>query len=449
MNMRKLFYSIYSYAQGRNLFKYYNQFLRETNTKIPNNTTQNLLIKLLRYSHMSVPYYAEMMNQINERELLEYQPEMYLQKLPILTKDIIRKNFEQLKSQDIAYRSWYFQKSGGSTGEPLEIIQDQEFLDQTVAIKLLYSYLVSGRDLGEPEVHLWSSERDILGSKIGWKKPISNFLQNTTYINAFQKIDADRAREFMQLLKQKQPKLIIAYSQAMYALAKLVEAEKLKVVPQKAIITTAETLHPWMREKIESVFQCRVYNRYGSREVGDIACERPGYHGLWIAPWGNYVEIVDDNDRPVPPGVEGNIIVTCLINFAMPLIRYKIGDRGILSPHSNDSAQILEQVSGRIVDNFKTSKGDIIPGGYFIQLLAVVFNNDRIKKFQVIQKSYNLIHIKIILNELGNKSQFDFSLINEKIKNVMGKDCDIKVEFVDDIASSISGKYRYTISEVI
>ncbi len=101
-----------------------------------------------------------------------------------------------------------------------------------------------------------------------------------------------------------------------------------------------------MREKIQQVFQCRVYDRYGSREFGDMVCENPNMDGLWVAPWGCYLEVVDTHGQRLPDGVEGEILVTSLTNHAMPLIRYKIGDRGVLTPqaHRNENGgQVLRK----------------------------------------------------------------------------------------------------------
>jgi phenylacetate-CoA ligase len=363
-----------------------------------------------------------------------------------LTKDTIRNNFEQLKSEDLAKRQWEFNTSGGSTGEPIKLIQDQDYFERAIAISRLYCKWI-GREIGEPEVCLWGSERELFQNSMGWKAFFSNQLTNTTYLNAF-RMSPQKMREFVDVLNSKRPKLIVAYAQAIYELAKFAEEERLSVVPQKAIITSAGTLYAFMREKIESIFQCRVFNRYGSREVGDVACERPGFEGLWVAPWGSYVEIVDDDDHPVPPGVEGNILVTSLINYAMPLIRYKIGDRGVLAAESQSlkTVQILHKVSGRITDNFKTRTGKIVPGEYFIHLLGVVLNNEDIKKFQIIQKSYDLILLKIVKTD--KNSELDTSRIVEKINLVMNENYVINVEFVDDIPPVSSGKYRYTISEV-
>jgi phenylacetate-CoA ligase len=445
MKMRKMLYFTYtSLVKRSSLFQFYEEFSREDESGVSADTTRKLLVQLLTHCQKSVPYYRQAILKLGDS--FKKDPESYLLNFPILTKDTIRNNFEQLKSEDLAKRQWEFNTSGGSTGEPIKLIQDQDYFERAIAISRLYCKWI-GREIGEPEVCLWGSERELFQNSMGWKAFFSNQLTNTTYLNAF-RMSPQKMREFVDVLNSKRPKLIVAYAQAIYELAKFAEEERLSVVPQKAIITSAGTLYAFMREKIESIFQCRVFNRYGSREVGDVACERPGFEGLWVAPWGSYVEIVDDDDHPVPPGVEGNILVTSLINYAMPLIRYKIGDRGVLAAESQSlkTVQILHKVSGRITDNFKTRTGKIVPGEYFIHLLGVVLNNEDIKKFQIIQKSYDLILLKIVKTD--KNSELDTSRIVEKINLVMNENYVINVEFVDDIPPVSSGKYRYTISEV-
>jgi phenylacetate-CoA ligase len=441
MNIRKNIYFNYADLKGFNFHKIYKKLIKESCSNISIDIARELIVKLLTHSQKFVPYYANSISKIDDEEILQQRPELYLQKLPILTKDIIRTNFEKLKSIDLEQRKWYFNTSGGSTGEPIKLIRDLECKERSAAISLLFSYLV-GREIGDSQVCLWGSERDIFHNTIGWKSIVLNFFSNIKYMNAFQ-MTPSRMREFIQIINSVKPKLILAYAQAIYELAKFAEDERITIVPQKAIMTSAGTLYPWMREKIETVFQCKVFNRYGSREVGDVACERPGYEGLWVAPWGNYVEIVDDDNYLVPPGVEGNILITSLTNFAMPLIRYKIGDRGTLSGDWH-SGQILHKVSGRNVDIFKTKDGTLIDGEYFTHLL---YFKDWVQKFQVIQKSYSEIIIRI----LKSNSDYQYEELNDieaKCKIVMGKDCAVTFDFVSEIPPSSSGKFRYTISEV-
>jgi phenylacetate-CoA ligase len=217
--------------------------------------------------------------------------------------------------------------------------------------------------------------------------------------------------------------------------------------PQRVVVTSAGTLHPFMRETISRVFGCAVFNLYGSREVSDMACEIPGVEGLWVAPWGNFIEILDDEGMPVQPGQEGNIVVTCLTNYAMPLLRYWIGDRGALMADPtlfSSGAQILKHVSGRNVDVFRTRDQTLVDGEYFTHLL---YFRPWVWKFQVVQKSHELVLFKVVRAN-GEPPRSELEDITAKTRLVMGSDCHVDFQFVPDIPPHPSGKFRYTVSEV-
>jgi len=203
-----------------------------------------------------------------------------------------------------------------------------------------------------------------------------------------------------------------------------------------------------MRQKIESVFQTRVFNRYGSREVGDMACECDTHEHLHIAPSGHFIEIVDDNGAQLTDGVEGNIAVTCLMNYAMPLVRYSIGDRGVMSTARQCSCgrkgPMLKAVLGRNVDAFKTADGTLIDGEYFTHLL---YFRNWVRQFQVVQRGYSEVEYKIV-GSAGGAHPAEVEEIIAKTKLVLGPSCQVRLDFVPDILPSPSGKYRYTISEV-
>jgi len=422
----------------------YRQLLLEETTDKPEEITRMLVADLLSHCQRNVPYYREWMNKLGISSVQD--PLALLSQLPILTKDIIRQNSDRLISADLKRRRWQYNTSGGSTGEPVRLIQDRQFTARTGAIQLL-SFHWAGRDVGEPAVRVWGSERDILQGSMGLKMSLLNRLTNDTWLNAFRLTPASMCK-FIDLLNANQPKLIIAYAQAIYELAQFAEQEQISVTPQRAILTSAGTLHPFMRQKIESIFQCKIFNRYGSREVGDIACECKAHSGLHVFSRGCYVEVVDEEGHPVPRGEEGEILVTSLANYAMPLIRYAIGDRGSLSPDDTCACGrkglIFQKISGRNVDTFKKADGTLIDGEYFTHLL---YFRDGVRKFQVIQKDYKTILFKIVKTSSEWPPEERQEII-QKTRRLMGDDCIVTFEFVDQIPPADSGKYRYTISEV-
>jgi len=451
MNLRQAAYFALCGLRGQALGTCYKRILREDQEGIPPDTTKKLLVQLLTHCKQSVPYYARVMHNMGDS--FYENPKEYLRRFPILTKDILRNRFDDLKSTDLTRRKWYFSASGGSTGEPVKFIQDWESAARSGAVSLLYSKL-AGREIGESEVNLWGSARDITESTEHWRARFINKLSNTIILNTFY-MTPSRMREFIRILNATRPKLITAYAESIYELARFAEREGLEVAPQAAIISSAGTLYPSMREKIEQVFQCRVFNRYGSREVGDIACERPGCEGLWVAPWGHYVEIVDSAGNRVPDDTEGEILVTCLTNYAMPFIRYKIGDLGIWADQTCQPGRkgpLLKNISGRLTDCFFKKDGSIITPEFFIHMVGVVLNTGWIRKYQVIQEAHDLVHVVIALADPVDSPDEHFKQelleISRVIRLVMGQDCRAEYTFVTDIPPTPSGKFRYTISRV-
>jgi phenylacetate-CoA ligase len=446
MNWRKTAYLSYASLRGYRFPSLLLARLREYERGIELDTVAHSLSQLLQHCRNGVPYYAELLDEAGVRRIDGEDPRSCLQRLPILTKEIIRKNISRLQSKDLHARKWHHNTSGGSTGEPIQLVQDAEYDDHSAAIGLFYNSLL-GCEVGEPVVRLWGSERDLEGGTKSRKARFFNWLTNTTWLNAFL-MSPERMVQFVQTLNRLRPRLIVAYAQAAYELARFAERERISVTPQRAVLTSAGTLYPFMRDQIATVFGCEVYNLYGSREVSDIACELPGLEGLWVAPWNNFVEIVDDAGHPVPPGAEGNILVTSLTNYAMPLLRYAIGDRGALLPDNTlveqPGTQVLQRVSGRNVDMFRTRDQTLIDGEYFTHLL---YFRPWIRTFQVVQTASERILFKCVRAN-GGPTRSELEDITAKVRLVMGADCRVDFEFPGHLPPLPSGKYRYTISEV-
>jgi phenylacetate-CoA ligase len=402
------------------------------------------LRKLLKHCREKVPYYAELLSETSVRQI-DDDPRACLRKLPLLTKDIIRAHFERLQSNDNPGRNCHINTSGGSTGEPVRLVQDDDYRDASSATSLMSQEML-GCSLGQPQVRLWGSERDLEAGTKSCKARFFNWLTNTIWLNAFQ-MSPERMRTFVQVFNRVRPQLIVAYAQPIYELARFAEREQLKVEPQRAIMTSAGTLYPFMRETIARVFGCEVYNLYGSREVSDMAWELPGMKGLWVAPWANFLEIVDGGGEPVEAGEEGGIVVTSLINYAMPLLRYSIGDRGALKPEAgadDRKVQVLQHVSGRNVDVFRKRDETLVDGEYFTHLL---YFRPWVWKFQVVQKDYDLLLFKVVTTN-GKPSRAELDDIAARSRLAMGTDCKVDFEFVAELPALASGKFRYTISEV-
>lgn len=191
MNWRKAIICLLFYFSRNKTLKYFNEIIsvEKLSTKRINEYQETKLKNLLLHAYANVPYYRKVFNDIGvitdgNVVLSEFN------NIPILTKEIVRNEFDNLKSQDINKRDWCYNTSGGSTGEPVRFIQDKEYIQWNIANKL-YIKAIGGQEIGNKEVRLWGSERDILE---GQEKPSLRFrnrLYNRKEFNSFRMSEKD------------------------------------------------------------------------------------------------------------------------------------------------------------------------------------------------------------------------------------------------------------------
>ena len=403
---------------------------------------EKYLKALLLHAYYNVKYYNITLNEVGIIRNGEIDLDKF-STIPILTKSIIRQYREKIVSNDYMTRKWYYNSSGGSTGEPVRFVQDEMYRRWNSATnKYYYQDMLGIDEVHSRKVILWGSDRDIFEGTIGLRAKIGNWLTNTVFLNSFRMTKEDMEK-YIKIINQYKPELIRGYAGSLYELCRFAEANNLKIFTPKILVSAAETLTDDMREKIESVFGTKVYNFYGSREVGPIAGECK--HGLMhIFTFNNYVETINHN-KPVTENQEGNIIVTNLHNYSMPFIRYEIGDMAVSGPKKCKCGSPLptfEKVTGRVIEHFIKKDGTVIPGEFFIHLIGVVCNSGFIRKFQVIQEDYERIRLLVVPS--GTIDEHSKREITNKIRVVMGNECNIIWEFVDEIPKLKNGKYLYT-----
>jgi len=445
---RNIFFPVYwKYIKRSNVLNCYQELRNhQWNTTEENREIQRKkLYKLIKYADQNIPYYKKMIKEHNIRFSKDTIFDD-IKKFPLLTKNIIRNHFDELyKFRDNTY---YRNTSGGSTGEPVIFYQDSDYFAWNTATKIFFDEW-AGRKIGEPMLKLWGSLRDILKGSEGFKGYLRQQLSGVTTLSSY-RMSEKNIYKYVQRINNIKPCLILAYTSSIDELTRSIQEHHLSIYSPKAIMTTAGVLYPEVRARIERVFQAPVFNRYGSRELGDIACNCKTSPGLHLIPDIHYVEIVDENGKEVKPGETGEIVVTLLTNYTMPLIRYRIGDRSIFSEIECSCGRgfpLLKKVEGRIRSMFRNKQGNVIDSGFFIRLF---FFRDYIQQYQVIQESLERITINLVLKDKKQikVAEKDFMEINKTIKIIMGSGTIIKYNLVDVIDSSSSGKYRYIFSRL-
>ncbi len=405
------------------------------------------LRELVKHVYDRVPYYRHI---FDERGLKPNDIDCgeVLVKLPILTKQIIRNSFNDLMARGFPAKETILSSTGGSTGEPLMFYTTRDDHYNWGFAKAQRASRWKGYEIGDKSF-LLTHRRPYYSTLDKIKKVAKDFFMRTVYFDA-----AGMSRRTMPLLTKKlgefQPKFIRGYPSAIYLLARFMEREgKPKFIP-KAIITGGEQLYDYQRELYREIFECETFSHYGAWEAQSIAAECIEHSGHHIAAENVIVEIVDDKGKPFPVGSEGRILVTNLQNYAMPFIRYEIGDVGAISDQACPCGRglpLLVKLSGRTDDVIFTRSGKSIPGLALPRRFLAYLG---IEQVQIVQQSYEEVTVKIVLNrEYPQEYKGELTTrIIDQYRPILGEDMDITVEFVDQIPPTVAGKRRVVVSNL-
>lgn len=435
---RKIIVYLYkSLKQGRaiNVLNQLRKFDATDNETIENFQREKLA-KVLKISFSEISYYKKYGNEIN-LDSLSYSDFL---KIPILSKDIIRNHGGNLINQSYEKINEASRNtSGGSTGEPVEFYITEDQSSHGLA-NYYYALTLNGVDIYDVSIDLWGAERDMYNT--GAKFDLRSFLQNKHTLNTFVLSD-NIIEEYINRLNSVKPKFIKAYVHSIYDISKYINHHQIKIMFTPVIHCTTGPLYEEMRSEIRKAFNnAHVYNFYGSREVAAIATETVKESGMKVLFDNVFVEVLDDNDQPVNKGQEGNVVITTLNNFYMPLLRYRIGDKAIKGDDINFGTLKLDTVVGRTLGVVYRKDGRKIDGQFFTTLF---FHKKGIKKFQLVQKSLDNIVLHIVKSEFFD--QRELSQILDRINKELG-DVSIEVNFCEKINLTSTGKIMYVYSEV-
>jgi phenylacetate-CoA ligase len=399
---------------------------------------------LLKYATENIPYYKKVA-QDRDIKLSEGRVFDDLKKFPLLTKSLIHKHFDELyRFRD---KSYYRASTSGSTGEPIQCYQDRESRAQARALSALFDDW-SGYQAGQRKLLIWAIETDSGGPDHPKMWQIRNFVRNYRWIDS-RKLNPLETHSYVESINTFGPVQIFGFPESVFRLSEFIKRDGLEVHSPKAVMTGGETLHAHVREGIERVFHASVFNRYGSMEVNGVACECERHQGLHVAMPIQYVEVVpsDGLDVAASPG-EGEVIVTSLVNYTMPLIRYRIEDMASWGEACDCGRgwPVLKEVTGRTLDYFRLRDGTLVYTD-----VASFGNYPWIRKYQLIQEDFDYVRLLVVPQETGPGQappRRDLQKITLRIQEYMGNTCKVEIQAVEEIPLSPSGKYRYWISKV-
>lgn len=397
--------------------------------------------KLLEHAYKYVPFYKRMFadlritpNDIRTRADFAH--------LPVLTKEIIRGNRELFVAENVRQQDLKPNSTGGSTGEPLHFFQDENYVRWADAARIRGWYHIAGCNYGDTSAVIWGASHEVKEDFTLRERLRDFLLYGDILLNAFN-LSEERKQTFLRYCRLLRPRLLRGYTTALKDMAQFLEERGLRFPQVKGVILCAETVDPHTQAYIEKVFRAPAFNTYGGRELSLIGMECGEHDGLHEVSENNYVEYE-------PVALEGysnagNLLITNLNNFAMPFIRYRLGDIGV--PGEEDVCRCgrglprIQKVIGRSTEVFSFWDGTRIAGEMFIHLMK----DFPLSEYQFVQNSERSVILR------HKRSDHLEPGLREKITQTYGGYLPGGVTFtfqeVDGFEKTLTGKFRFVVKD--
>ncbi len=400
------------------------------------------LQELLRHARQNIPFYRRRFAAVG------FDPDRMtsiddFKVLPLLSKAEIRQHLDELTWAECP-GGLHRYNTGGSSGKPLVFYFDRRRQAYDAAARAL-THRWWDIDIGDRELYLWGSPLEVTRQdKI---KDLRDRLTNELLISAFE-ISPARVPEIVGQFRKFRPKCLFGYPSTIDLFCRLAGEQgfRLDDLGLKVVFSTAEVLYDHQRQAISEFFgNIPVVDGYGSREGGFISHECPGGNYHVMDP--NYVIEFLVDGRPAPEGEDGEIVITHLDAWGMPLIRYRTGDmaRPVAGQCScGRTFSLMSKVQGRTTDFIVTPDGR---WQHALSVIYVVRDIVGVDEFKIIQEEVDRMRVLLKIHENLYPADGNDRIV-AGFKKRMGSEVQVAVEMVDEIPRDASGKYRYVVSRV-
>lgn len=366
--------------------------------------------------------------------------------VPVMTKTNLQKPLSERLGKGFSPQNVYINKTSGSSGHPFVFAKDKFCHALTWAvIKNRFGWY--GIDFNHSfQARFYGIPLDFSGY---YKERMKDFLSNRFRFNIFN-LSEEACDGFITVFKNKPFDYINGYTSSIVLFAKHLRQKGIvlkEVCPSlKVCVTTSEMLFEDDRELLEKQFGIPVVNEYGASELDLIAFEHPN-EGWLVNSETLFVEILDADDKPLPRGREGKIVITSLYNRAHPFIRYEIGDIGVLAPNSTFKKPVLQKLTGRTNDFAMLPNGNRAPGLTFYYVTkSVMEESGDLKEFVVHQSGGAIFEITYVSKSEFNEIQK--SKVRQALEKYVGADLEVVFIKTDRLNRTQAGKLKQFTSAV-
>ena len=358
------------------------------------------------------------------------------------TKDQVRERPADFLADARPRRTLIPWHTSGTTGKPLTVYYSRRAMQKMWAFVELYRNTAGvGRHTrrGQFTGKLIVPPNQSVSRKIFWRHDLANraLLLSTVHLlpeNLFY---------YAAALERFRPVYLSGYPSSMYVLAQYYRQSGRFPFRLRAALTSAETLLDHQRRAIEETFSTRVFDQYGQAEMQSFwyECEAGRMHAH---PLAGVTEILRPDGSPAAPGEMGEVVLTGLLNYAMPLIRYRVGDTARFSTKPCPCGRgmpVIEEIGGRLDDFIFTRER-----GFLGRLDPVLKGVRNIVESQIEQESLDVLRIRFVpAPRFANE---DLQMLEDNLRARVGRGIHLEFECTDRIPRSANGKFRFVISHL-
>jgi phenylacetate-CoA ligase len=392
---------------------------------------------MLQHAATHVPYYRKLFHQIG------FDPDQVravgdLRHLPLLEKETVRENLNELLAENIKPSQRHYFTTGGTMGVPLGFYMPRTAAGRERAFMFAQWSRIDVQP-GESRAILRGTA---VKSHQHWGYDIS---ERSFVFSNFHMTDANIA-EYARVMKEKRLPYLHSYPSALIDFARHLQHLQIEPPTFKAILASSEMVYPGQREFIEAFFGCRFFSWYGHSEDVVLAGECEVSTNYHIFPEYSVVEVLKKDGAPAEnEGETGELVGTSLDNFAMPLIRYRTDDWAVVGPPKCDCGRnynLLAETKGRRQDML-IGKLDNLISPTALNFHTDVF--DRVLQVQFYQREKGKVELRI--KRQRDYTEQDNLNILQALNEKMGDTMETTLQFVDEIPLSPRGKIRLVIQE--
>lgn len=412
-------------------------------------------VEILKFAYENTTFYKNLYDNagLDPRDI---KTEDDWSRVPIVTKQMVADFSRDFEVKGAVEKFGFAAHTGGSTGKPLRVFRDKRHFWQAPWWRFYGWHL--GRPCGNPdtEIPIWgldeasidrsyyrSTEESLRAREISfWPKKFINLSPYAEFQNG---VDA-----FVKELKQSPLAKMYVYAGGLDMFVDYCLEHGIRFDNIAFIDSVASPLTPMIREKASQVFDCKVFDFYGSNEMGPMAieCHKSGPdHHLHVLSDLFSIELVDDSGCLVGDGETGNTIVTCFDNRVFPFVRYNHGDRTRWINKPCDCGlpfPCIAPVRGRSSEYLSTIDGLHLDGVGFNE--AFDFYPEAAIAFQFRQKENGKVTLRVVPNTKYRDSMSEIEIVMRKLNEDFRDKIEFSLECVDTIEYD-GGKIRYIVHE--